>query len=140
MFAEIPAWTLLVRVGLLITSMTLGASNERRGPPRLHGTRWRTARLAAKVALIDPELGKELRQVTGRIARLAGSLERELHRFRPLEARLEEVVRQIEDHPAEGAVDDELFERLADRFGVLRVRPALQRLENAHPDNPDGEH
>jgi hypothetical protein len=140
MLADTPARTLLVRLALLVTSIAVSASNERRGPPRLHGVRWRTARLAAQVALIDPELGRQLREVTGRIARLARMLEGELHRLRPLEVRLEQVARQVDDSSDEESVDDELFERLAERFGLLRVRPALQRLETAHPDAPDDEH
>jgi hypothetical protein len=96
--------------------------------------RWRTARLAAKIALIDPELGNEVRQVTERIVRLARMLEGELHRLPSLEERFEQVVQQVGDRPGEEAVDEEQFERLAERFGLLRVRQALQRLEAAHPD------
>jgi hypothetical protein len=133
-------WTVLVRMARLVALTAVGASNERHHPPRLHGPRWRTARLAAQVALIDPELGNELRQVTGRIARLARTLEGELHRLRPLETRLEQVVREVEDSSGGEEVDEELFERLAERFGLLRVRPVLQRLEQAHPDAPDDKH
>lgn len=140
MLANLPAWPLPVRIALLLISIAVGSSDERRGPPWLHGVQWRTARLAAKVALIDPELGKELRQVSGRIVRFARMLEGELHRLPPLEERLEQVVRHVEDSPGEEAVDDELFERLAERFGLLRVRPALQRLEAAHPDALSDDH
>jgi hypothetical protein len=139
MLADLLTWTLLVRIVLLAASLAVGASNERRRPSRLHGLRWRTARLAAQVALIDPELGKELRQVTGHITRLAQALEGELHRLPPLETRLEQVARHVEDSPDGEEVDDELYERLAERFGLLRVRLALQRLEQAHPDAPGDE-
>ncbi len=138
MLADLLTWTRLVRIAVVLISIAVGASGERHGPARLYGARWRTARLAAKVASIDPELGKQLRQVSARVARQARVLEDELHRLRPLEARLEQVVRQVEDTSDE-EVDDELFERLAERFGLLRVRPALQRLEQAHPDAPDDE-
>jgi hypothetical protein len=134
MLANLPAWLLPVRIALLLTSIAVGPSDERRGPPRLHGMRWRTARLAAKIALIDPELGNEVRQVTERIVRLARMLEGELHRLPSLEERFEQVVQQVGDRPGEEAVDEEQFERLAERFGLLRVRQALQRLEAAHPD------
>jgi hypothetical protein len=136
MLADLRTWTRLTRIALLLTSIAVGASDERRRPARLYGLRWQTARLAAQVASIDPELGKQLRQVSGRIARLARGLEGELHRLRPLEARLEQVVQHVEETSDE-EVNDELLERLAERFGLARVRPALQRLEHAHPDAPD---
>jgi len=97
------------------------------------------ARVAAQIDSIDPELANQLRQVSGRIVRLARMLEGELHRLPPLEMRLEQVVRQFEDNSAGVAVDDELFEQLAERFGLLQVRPALQRLERVHPDALDDE-
>jgi hypothetical protein len=140
MFAATCASMVLMGIALRLAASSLSSSDKRRRPPRLHDGRWQAARLAAKIALIDPGLGKELRQVSRRIARLARMLEDELHRLRPLEARLEQVVRQVEDSSEDEQVDDELFERLAERFGVFRVRPALQRLETAHPDAPDDEH
>lgn len=114
-----------VKVVLLATLTTIGASGRRRPPVPVHGARWQAARLAAQVAAADPQLERELRRVTRRIACLAIALEGELRRFRPLEQRFEQVA---------GHVDDEVFERLAERFGVLGVRPALQRLQDVHPD------
>lgn len=114
-----------VKVVLLATLTTLGASGRRRPPVPVHGARWQVARRAAQVAAADPQLERELRRVTRRIACLAIALEGELRRFRPLEQRFEQVA---------GHVDDEVFERLAERFGVLGVRPALQRLQDVHPD------
>jgi hypothetical protein len=118
-----------VKVVLLATLTTLGASGRRRPPVPVHGARRQVARLAAQlaaqVAAADPQLERELHRVTRRIACLAIALEGELRRFRPLEQRFEQVA---------GHVDDEVFERLAERFGVLGVRPALQRLQDLHPD------
>ena len=128
MLTEILSLTVLARIPFLDTPTAVDFSGQRR----------QSHHLAARVAAVDPQLERQLRRASGRIIALATALERELRRFRPLEQRFEQVAGQVEDISAEDA-DEELFECLAERFGVLRVRPALQRLQDAHPDTPDKE-
>jgi hypothetical protein len=130
---EILSLTALARIAFLVASNT---SDQRHQPAVPGHPRSQTAQLAAQVAAIDPRLERQLRRVSGRIAALAMALDAELRRYRPLEQRFEQVAAQVEDDSAEDT-DGELFECLAERFGVLRVRPALQRLQDAHPDTPD---
>ena len=132
--------TLATRLLVVSVFLTVGPSNPRRRSSRLHAPRWRAAQLAAQVAATDPELDRQLRQVTGRIIRLARMLQGELHRLPPLEKRLDHVARQLQGSPADEAEDDELFERLAERFRLAEIRAALQRLEQAHPDTLDDQH
>jgi hypothetical protein len=66
---------------------------------------------------------------------LVGLLEAELGRFRNMENRIYRAVGQLEVTTSV-TVDDELLTKLARRLRTLNVRPALQRLERAHPDAP----
>jgi hypothetical protein len=93
----------------------------------------RVAALVAEVCVIDPELAGELRQTVRRIVTLVRALEAELRRFAELEVRLIRAIRQVEVKSGQ-EVDDGLFERVVGWLGVLRVRPALDRLEQAYPD------
>jgi hypothetical protein len=132
MLTDILSLSVLARIVSLVAGNT---SDQRRQPAALDPTRRQTAHLAAQVAAIDPQLERRLRRVSGRIASLATALESELCRFRPLEQRFEQVAGQVEEVSAHDS-DGELLECLAEQFGVLQVRPALQRLQDAHPDTP----
>jgi DNA-binding transcriptional LysR family regulator len=91
------------------------------------------AAMVAEIAVIDAELGDELRRATRRIITLVRLLEPVLRHFAQLELRLERIIAQIEDASGQ-EVSDELRDRVAGRLGILRVRPALERLGRAHPD------
>lgn len=92
-----------------------------------------TAWLAAQVALEDASLCGELRHTTRQACEFAGCLEAVLGRFAVLEARFERLVRRVEARTGH-KVADELFAQLTERLGVAQVRPALDRLQRAHPD------
>jgi hypothetical protein len=94
-----------------------------------------TAALAAQVDRIDPTLARDLRWVSRSVVAVVGVLEGLLERFRDLEARLDRARCQVEDGRGT-EVDDELFNRLAQRLELWPVREALQRLQDAHPDAP----
>jgi hypothetical protein len=91
------------------------------------------AALAAEITVIDSELGEELRRTTRRIVTLVRLLEPVLRHFAQLERRLERTLGQVEEVTGQ-EVSDELRDRLAGRLGILRVRPALERLSQVHPD------
>lgn len=91
------------------------------------------AALVAEIAVIDAELGDELRRTIRRIVVLVRLLEPVLRRFAELELRLERTIAQVEEVTGQ-EVSDELRDRVAGRLGILRVRPALERLGRAHPD------
>jgi hypothetical protein len=91
------------------------------------------AALVAEIAVIDSELGDELRLTSRRIVALVRLLEPVLKHFAQLELRLERTLAQVEEVTGQ-EVSDELRNRLAGQLGILRVRPALERLDRAHPD------
>jgi hypothetical protein len=93
----------------------------------------RVADLLGEVNVLDPELGRDLRFTTRYIVAMVRLLEMLLIRFGELERRLEYLVGQVEEHTGQ-KVDDELYEHLAGRVGILRVRSALERLGRVHPD------
>lgn len=95
-----------------------------------------TAWLAAQIAVDQPTLPRVLRSSSARICKYAGLLEAELKHFRPLEGYMVDAVKYTErrtGHP----VSDELYNRLCDRFGITEVRLALERVAQAHPDEPE---
>lgn len=91
----------------------------------------RVATLRGEVNVIDAELGRDLRFTTRHIVAVVRLLEMLLVRFAELERRLEYIVGQVEERTGQ-KVDDELYEHLAGRVGVLRVRSALERLIRVH--------
>jgi tetrahydromethanopterin S-methyltransferase subunit G len=96
----------------------------------------RVAALMGEVNVLDAELGRDLRFTTRHIVAVVRLLEMLLVRFAELERRLEYIVAQIEERTGQ-KVDDELYEHLAGRVGILRVRSALERLSRARPHAPE---
>lgn len=124
-------WTVcrLLTAGVLAGTLQSAPGRRRASGP----TDAATAAFADQVDSIDPTLARDLRWVSGCVVAVVGVLVGLLERFRDLEARLERARCQVEDgHGVE--VDDELFNRLAQRLEVWQVREALQRLQDAHPD------
>jgi hypothetical protein len=74
-----------------------------------------------------------VRRSARQVCRHAGLLTAELGNFRLLEPDLERAVRRVEARTGV-PIDDALFEQLTVRLGVDQVRPALERLAQAHPD------
>lgn len=91
------------------------------------------AALVAEIAVIDSDLGDELRRTTRHVVALVRLLEPALRHFAQLELRLERTIAQVEEATGQ-EVSDELRNRLAGQLGILRVRPALERLGRVHPD------
>jgi hypothetical protein len=106
---------------------------RRRPPARLGELAWNVAWLAAQIAVEDGELAGALRRTSREAVELAGRLEGVLGRLAVLEARFERTVRKVEARNGQ-EVGEEVFAQLIERFGVAAVRPALERLEQAHPD------
>ncbi len=96
----------------------------------------RVAALLADIAMIDAELGRELRHTTRRIVAVVRLLEILLVRFGELERRLERIIREVEETTGQ-KVDDELYACLAGRVGILRVRSGLERVRRPDPDEPE---
>jgi len=121
----------LVRVAIgLLALVVRPAAGRRRASASAAD---QASELLARLTIIDPSLVDDSRRVSRSVVALAGLLELELDRFRDVENRIDRAVGQVE---ATGSVtvDDELLTKLARRLGVLGVRPALERLERAHPD------
>ena len=114
----------------LATSLAIDHVQTRRRSPASESA---VTRLAEQVASFDHDLSHDAERTTRRIARVAARLEGDLDDFCLLEARLSRAVCRVEaatDH----SVSDEEFADLAEWLGILRVRPALEQLSNAHPD------
>ncbi len=94
------------------------------------------AALMVEISVIDSDLGDELRRTTRRLVALVRLLEPVLRHFAQLELRLERTIAQVEEVTGQ-EVSDELRNRLAGQLGILRVRPALERLSQVHPDALD---
>ncbi len=101
--------------------------------PPVGSSAWDTARLAAQIALEDPDLCSDLRRTAKQAIELAKRLEGVLGRFAVLEARFEHTIRKVETTTGQ-VVEEELFAQLTERLGVAQVRPALEMLQEAHPD------
>jgi hypothetical protein len=120
-------------VAIAVLASTVGSVSGPRRPPRQGDDRLDA--LAAQVDRADPTLARELRWVSRGVVSVVGLLEVLLGRFADLEGRLDRASRPVGDQRGV-EVDDELFNRLAERLEVWQVREALQRLEDAHPDAP----
>jgi tetrahydromethanopterin S-methyltransferase subunit G len=96
----------------------------------------RVAALLGEVNLLDAELGGELQFTTRHIVAMVRLLEMLLGRFAELERRLEYSVGQVEERTGQ-QVDDELYEHLAGRVGILRVRSGLERLNRIRPNTTE---
>ncbi len=90
-------------------------------------------RIAKLVASADAELVAELPTTTALIEVEAAALIMSLRRFAALEARLERVAKRVEDQIGHQVDEDEWF-ALVEQMGVSLVRPLLERLAQAHPD------
>jgi hypothetical protein len=119
----------LARVVIGLLSVAVGPATGRRRTPAADAA----AALLEQLTAIDPSIIDDARRVSRSVVALAGLLETELGRFQGVEDRIDRAVGQLE---ATGAVEigDELLTKLARRLGVLGVRPALERVERAHPD------
>jgi hypothetical protein len=76
------------------------------------------AALAAEIAVIDSDLGDELRRTTRRVVALVRLLEPVLRHFAQLELRLERTIAQVEEATGQ-EVSDDLRNRLAGQLGIL---------------------
>ncbi len=95
-----------------------------------------TAWLAAQITAEQPSLLQVLRSTCTRVCGYADLLEAELKHFRPLEGYMADAIRHVEARTGR-PVSDELYERLCDHFGITDVRLALERVAQAHPDEPE---
>jgi hypothetical protein len=90
-------------------------------------------RIAKLVASADAELVAELPTTTALIEVEVAALIMNLRRFAALEARLERVVKRVEEQLGHQVDEAEWF-ALVEGLGVSLVRPLLERLAQAHPD------
>src|SRR6266545_588960 len=116
-----PIWKVvpLVIVGLLAGTLRSASRRHRASRPSDAAL----AALVAQVDRIDPALAGELQWVSRSVVAMVEMLVGMLERFRALEARLDQARELVEDDSGM-PVDDELFNRLAERLEVWQVREA----------------
>lgn len=124
-------WWIVAQVIMDLLAVAARPAPRRRRPPTPSADD--IGELLARLTSIDPSLVRDSRRVSRSVVALAGLLEVELSRFRNVENRIDGAVGQLEATTGVG-LDDGQLTRLARRLGVLNVRPALQRIERAHPD------